>query len=1146
MRNLFVSRRRRLSGEGKVCDASNIHTAYDTLSRRLYICATFLSQEPRFFSHSGRLHETVAEIDADFDEPVVGGVVSFDFVQSFEGSRLVLVTKSAQLFQASTAMEFRLVGQMASGKVLAASWNPERTLLAIIEDGNKLSILSSTFDSIRESTCIMEDKGRSGELVDVGWGKKETQFHGTLGKQAALKREAVGEGLLGSDDRQASIAWHPDGAFLACSIVFESDSGAIRKIFVYEQTGTCYSISEPVRGLEGSALAWKPNGELIAAVQQDGDKRRIIFFERNGLRHGEHDIADKAVRRIQWNSDSSIMSVCFQDNTVQLWTMGNYHYYLKQEFLRISWAEFDIEDPRLLYTCSSCKGLERYELDWRVDSHEGLVAVIDGAKLLLTLLPLSNLPPPLCHGEIELSRTPSGVTVFRDVREWVLTVRSCNDEWEQARVTIDLHGVTVLARESLGTQRMCVDEETDPGPLCPWLDTKDGHSFGLTPEGRMFVDGDVLLSNCTSFLLTDEFLVLTTSDHWLRFFPFAGISTWHSTPMPTDQNYSEELGRKVERGARLVVILPSTAAVILQMPRGNLETIYPRAMVLSSVRRYLDALEYLSAYLLCRRHRVDLNIIHDHKPLLFISTIGKFVADVGGRDVEYLNLFLAALNEHDVTQTRYRGFKAQSSTSTKNKIEIIADKIRSACSEKGQTFINVTITSYAVQKRYEDALGCIAAEGGSSLMEKSLKYLLFLVNPETLYNVALGMYNLPLALSIARRSSQLDPKEYNALIEELARLPELTRRFKIDDMLKRHGKALSHMYESIPRMATEEEWLGYMRKHNVYLEASKLLSRDTPLYKTVMCLYGEHLVKHGDISSAIVSFRLAEEKDRIVLLCREHCEFWRESIAIDPTEAHGLIESLRKKKMGADAFHLARFYVKDMQLALELAIEESLWDELRGFGSISNVRSHVEAEFSRLSNELGAIDVDLRGKGERLEAAQEALLRRITSEISSPAAGSSADVADNMSELSFSTATSAHTGISAMSGITRLSTKSRKKADRQRLRDKPGSKHEREFLHHATTELVMKIGLISEELGSFLKILLDHRMVDEARKLQSQMQSIEKWLADYIPRFNASELSNKEAFDLTHPVVQAYMSGVPLCLQLAMPASRPYALPLLG
>lgn len=47
--------------------------------------------------------------------------------------------------------------------------------------------------------------------------------------------------------------------------------------------------------------------------------------------------------------------------------------------------------------------------------------------------------------------------------------------------------------------------------------------------------------------------------------------------------------RKVERGSRIVTAVPSTMSLVLQMPRGNLETINPRPLVMEVVKQDLDA-----------------------------------------------------------------------------------------------------------------------------------------------------------------------------------------------------------------------------------------------------------------------------------------------------------------------------------------------------------------------------------------------------------------------------------------------------------------------------------------------------------------------------------------------------------------------------
>ena len=50
------------------------------------------------------------------------------------------------------------------------------------------------------------------------------------------------------------------------------------------------------------------------------------------------------------------------------------------------------------------------------------------------------------------------------------------------------------------------------------------------------------------------------------------------------------------------------------MPRGNLETVYPLALVLSSVRRHLNHHRYGDAFITMRKHRINLNLIYDHAP----------------------------------------------------------------------------------------------------------------------------------------------------------------------------------------------------------------------------------------------------------------------------------------------------------------------------------------------------------------------------------------------------------------------------------------------------------------------------------------------------------------------------------------------------
>lgn len=229
-----------------------------------------------------------------------------------------------------------IVGSVDAG-ITAAKWSPDEELLAITTKADTVVFMSRSFEGVTDVTMTSEDLKASNH-VSVGWGKKETQFQGRGAK--ALKDptmpDKIDEGVPSpNDDHRASISWRGDGSYLAVSTI---ESGSRRIIRVYSREGVLDSVSEPVDGLEG-ALSWRPAGNLIAGIQRFNDRVDVVFFERNGLRHGQFNLRLSPEQlqtpnqhiRLLWNSDSTVLAVVLSDCT-QLWTMGNYHWYLKHEF----------------------------------------------------------------------------------------------------------------------------------------------------------------------------------------------------------------------------------------------------------------------------------------------------------------------------------------------------------------------------------------------------------------------------------------------------------------------------------------------------------------------------------------------------------------------------------------------------------------------------------------------------------------------------------------------------------------------------------------------------------------------------------------------------------------------------------------------
>lgn len=82
-------------------------------------------------------------------------------------------------------------------------------------------------------------------------------------------------------------------------------------------------------------------------------------------------------------------------------------------------------------------------------------------------------------------------------------------------------------------------------------------------------------------------------------------------------------------------------SIVLQMPRGNLETIFPRAMVVAGIRALIDEKNYARAFSYCRTQRVDMNILYDHNPVQFLASASVFLDQL--KDVAYIDLFLSSL-----------------------------------------------------------------------------------------------------------------------------------------------------------------------------------------------------------------------------------------------------------------------------------------------------------------------------------------------------------------------------------------------------------------------------------------------------------------------------------------------------------------------
>lgn len=116
---------------------------------------------------------------------------------------------------------------------------------------------------------------------------------------------------------------------------------------------------------------------------------------------------------------------------------------------------------------------------------------------------------------------------------------------------------------------------------------------GLGRSGKLYAftpgqDTRILATNANSFTISSSFVAFTTTAHESKYIPVSELVEILILEEPEAAAKLKDVQdkwavRKVERGSRIVVAVPSTMSLVLQMPRGNLETINPRPLVMEVV-----------------------------------------------------------------------------------------------------------------------------------------------------------------------------------------------------------------------------------------------------------------------------------------------------------------------------------------------------------------------------------------------------------------------------------------------------------------------------------------------------------------------------------------------------------------------------------
>ncbi|CEG39723.1 elongator complex protein 1 [Plasmopara halstedii] len=441
-------------------------------------------------------------------------------------------------------------------------------------------------------------------------------------------------------------------------------------------------------------------------------------------------------------------------------------------------------------------------------------------------------------------------------------------------------------------------------------------------SARLYVNDKVIAFACSSFryCARSSMLLYTLQgrESQLCIAPLSGILDFAYGNI-TKVKFE---ARSVERGALLVATLSQQSSVIVQMPRGNLESVFPRVLVLALVVHQIQNREYVAALETCRRHRLDINVLVDLNPAEFLTNFSQSLVQslLSTRPAtvtsDRLCLFITNLHPVDVWATKYgpqlEAFNVArlsddhpngAALSPEKKVNTVCQEVMrvseklASDGEQAEAALLLPFVTSAVKQTppcFDKALGKIqqllqksdtndqsVSARNRAAATRAVKHLIMLTNEETLYSEALGLYDLDLVRIVAMHS-QLDPKEYSPFLNRVtSQTNEYWRKYTIDVHLGRHARALTHVAALISESSPDDQAarsklqsiaLDLIKEGELYNDALQLFPlaplkavtalSDRAFCQQILSLKGDFLLGKKDYEAAAYVYLSASDKDK--------------------------------------------------------------------------------------------------------------------------------------------------------------------------------------------------------------------------------------------------------------------------------------------
>eukprot|EP00834_Sanchytrium_tribonematis_P000161 NODE_4_length_77007_cov_1.156642.p1 type:complete len:1068 gc:universal NODE_4_length_77007_cov_1.156642:38241-35038(-) len=791
-------------------------------------------------------------------------------------------------------------------------WNPSVVHSELIND--RLVIKDDCFTLDDEQFDI--DGTETHKFQTPNWGKESTQVQ-TIGKHSKI----VTDDLKVEEIGQTTHCWRSDEEYFAIQ--------KNQQLYIYNEDGDLFS--KHAHKISNSICWYK---HRVVTIQRRREKLVAVFVEPNGLEHGAFNFHNNNlyVTKMRTNEDQNMLYVEVQslncsENKILIYQCMNDKWYILNTISVQNLKWYLYENTINIY--SNTNKIALFPILTTV-SNEGIVAMINGNEIFVTNMNLACVPPPYAHLIINFPEEILDCVLYNS------TLYSLSRHaYYETKLEFD-KGLNIKRKfdmayelpEAILIGNITYENEILISLISPSLEGKTLSSTGkifsiissnfnqlLHAQAKTFISGSTIFKNdfelktSTPILSTlyDSSLIYLSEDRSLSKISLDSLSVELISPnvrsfivygdylITTKFDDTLEISslvninlnwfREVEFGASIVTMCGDK--IIIHLPRGNIEIFYPRPFIILSIIDEMKRLNMFLAVELCRKHRIDFNIIFDIKG----DVQEKIENIVQHCSPERINLILTALSN---SNSFLKFYKEESvllqidHESMKNKVKCICGIFREFIYKKNgnsllewriddlqalvTAFIrdsnNIQSAIHIIKEIYSDKKKALDL----------LKYCIFLTDKSILYKSAFETYDLEFVQFVARYCD-IDPKEYLSFIDRVKLLSPHEQRFLIDIEVENYGKAAVHLIDNSEDI---EKICSHISHFNCYKIPIHHLIKNKQFahscWSAIWELYAFYLQSKKQRIAAAICFFLAKKFDSAMELFAEQ-KYYNESFA---------------------------------------------------------------------------------------------------------------------------------------------------------------------------------------------------------------------------------------------------------------------------